>query len=249
MGKKIGIAVGLGAAMLVLAAAVVWFWGGSGEPSVEVTAPTIRTTTTIATQITDTTSTAISETAAVEASPGQVIFDVDKTQSSVQFEIDEIRDAEPTHVIGTTSEVAGQILIDFDNPENSQLGTIVINLRTLSTGSQFRDRAIRGPILGSESSENEFAQFNPTSIDGLPESVAIGDTVRVSIAGDLLVSGTTNQVVFEVEIVIESRERIHITGSANVLRSDFGLSIPSVPRIASVSDEISLVLDLVALSG
>ncbi len=249
MGKKIGIAVGLGAAMLVLAAAVVWFWGGSGEPSAEVTAPTIRTTTTIPTQITDTTSTAISGTAAVEVSTGQVIFDVDKTQSSVQFEIDEIRDAEPRHVIGTTSEVAGQILIDFDNPENSQLGTIVINLRTLSTGSQFRDRAIRGPILGSESSENEFAQFNPTSIDGLPESVAIGDIVSVSIAGDLLVSGTTNQVVFEVEIVIESRERIHIIGSAKVLRSDFGLSIPSVPRIASVSDEISLVLDLVALSG
>ena len=56
-------------------------------------------------------------------------------------------------------------------------------------------------------------------------------------------------VVFEVEIVIESLERIHVTGSAMVLRSDFGLSIPSVPRIASVSDEIGLVIDFVALSG
>ncbi len=238
MGRKIAIAAGALLLVLVAGGAWIWFSGGSGEPSAEVTAPTITTAT--------------SETETSEAgteAAGPKAFSIDKTQSSVQFELDELLNDAPKHVVGTTTEVAGQFLIDFANPTESQMGTVVINVRTLETDSSFRDRAIRGRILDSASDENEFAEFAPTSIEGLPASVAIGDVVPLRITGDFALSGVTQPVTFDVEVTLASEDRIEVTGSALVLRSDFGLNIPSVPQVADVSDEVMLVIDLVALAG
>ena len=240
MGKKIAIVVGAGLLVVVAGAAFIWFSGGSGEPSAEVTAPTIATTTA-------TSSAAGTEATVAEAAA--TTFDIDKTQSSVQFELDELLRNEPKHVVGTTSEVAGQVLIDFDDPSQSQLGTVVINVRTLSTDSSFRDRAIRGQILNSSSDENEFAEFSPTGIDGLPASVGVGDTIPLTITGDFLLSGVTQPVTFDVSVVIAAEDRIEISGTAQVLRSDFGLTIPNVPQVADVTDEVQLVIELVALAS
>ncbi len=107
---------------------------------------------------------------------------------------------------------------------------------------------MRGPILGSASDENEFAVFEPVSVDGLPEEVAIGETVKLVVTGDLTLSGTTKPVVFDIDVGLVSKERIEVTGAATVLRSDFGLQIPSVPSVSDVDDEIMLTVDLVAFA-
>ena len=240
MGKKIGIAAGV--VLVVVAAAVAWFYisTGSGEPSAEVTAPTIVTT--APAETTQSTETQVADL-------GQVTYDIDKTQSSVQFELDEVLSGSPKHVVGTTSEVAGQVLIDFDDPANSQLGTIVINVRTFKTDSDIRDRAIRGPILDSSSDEFEFAEFTPTSVDGLPESVEVGDAIVLAVTGDFLLSGVTNTITFDLIVTIVSEDQITVQGTAMVLRSDFGLSIPTVSRVADVTDEVLLVIDFIAIAG
>ena len=176
------------------ARAYVWFSGGSGEPSTEVTAPPITSASTTAPATTaPTTTSATTVTVATTEAPAAVettdpvepavasavLYRIDKEESSVSFEIDEILNGNPFRVVGVTTEVAGEVLIDFDEPAASQLGTIVINVRTLATDSGFRDRAIRGPILGSSRDENEFATFEPTDIEGLPDSVAMGDEVTL----------------------------------------------------------------------
>ena len=239
MGKKIAIAAGV--VLLVLVAGAVWFYvsSGSGEPSAEVTAPTIARP-----AVTD----SVVDTTQVE-SLGQVTYDIDKTQSSVRFEIDEILRGNPKHVVGMTSEVAGQVLIDFDNPANSQIGTIVINVRTFKTDSDLRDRSIRGPILDSSSDENEFSEFAPTSIEGLPTTVAVGDVVNLTVVGELLLSGTTSTVTFDVTVTVVSVDQIAVAGSADVLRSDFGLTIPNVAAVAAVTNEVLLVFDFIATAG
>jgi len=259
MGKKLGIIVGGGLAVLL--ALGVWFYisSGSGEPSAEVTAPTIATTATTeaAQETTAATDSATTEPAdtpeATESTEapgaGQVTYDIDKTQSTVRFELDEILSGNPKHVVGITSEVAGQVLIDFDNPANSQLGVIVINVRTLTTDSDFRNRAIRGPILGASSDENEFAEFTPTSIAGLPDAIAVGDSVELTVIGDFLLSGVTNEVTFTITVTVVSETEITATGSTTVLRSEYDLNIPDVPNVANVTDEVELVVDFVAISG
>jgi len=264
MVRRIAVALAVLVLVVLGAVAYVWFSGGSGEPSTEVTAPpitsrvtTIAATTATTTAATDATS--VSEgttvtTAVVEATePAEVadasavLYRIDKAESSVSFEIDEILNGNPFRVVGVTTEVAGEVLIDFDEPAASQLGTVVINVRTLATDSNFRDRAIRGPILGSSRDENEFATFEPTDIEGFPDSVTMGDQVPLRITGTFSLSGESRPVTFDTEVTVVSADRVEVTGAATVLRSDFGLTIPDVPSVSDVADEILLVIDLVAV--
>ena len=280
MVKKLGIVMGLVLVMVVAGLAYVWFSGGSGEPSTEVTAPPVTTTAaaqpeseppesepedvvpqdsagedpdtgtapttgTTVTSETATSGTIMAENPDVSA---PVVYQIDKAASSVRFEINEILNGNPKRVVGVTTEVAGEVLIDFDDPAASRLGAIVINVRTLETDSNFRNRAMRGPILGSASDENEFATFEPTDIEGLPDRMAVGDRVSLSVTGDLTLSGVTRPVVFDTEVLLVSADRIEVIGSATVLRSEFGLDIPDVPSVSGVEDEVLLVIDLVAVA-
>ena len=218
--------VGLAVLAVVGWLAYIWFSGGSGEPSAEVTAASV----------------------AVEEGASQAVFEIDKTQSEVRFEIDEVLRGNDFRVTGTTSEVAGQIRVDFDDPAASEVGEIVINVRTLSTDDSLRDRAIRSRILNTSDEENEFARFVPTALEGLPGEVAIGESFPVTVTGDLTLSGTTQPVTFAGQITLASRSRLEIEATASVLHADFNLSIPAVPMVASISDEVLLAVNLVALS-
>ena len=281
MVKKLGIVIGLVLVVVGAGFAYVWFSGGSGEPSSEVTAPpvTSRATTlpepeveegqgeqeqqeappetvpedpTTTTPTTTATSASTTSGTTVGENPGEqptaVVYGIEAAESSVSFEIDEILSGSPKRVVGTTNEVAGEVLIDFGDPATSRLGTVVINVRTLETDSNFRDRAMRGPILGSARDENEFATFEPTAIEGLPDRVAVGDRVALSVSGDFTLSGVTRPVNFEMEVIVVTADRIEVNGSATVLRSNFGLVIPDVPSVSDVGDEVLLVIDLVAVA-
>ena len=258
--------IGLALAVLVLgAAAYVWFSGGSGEPSTEVTAPPITSSATTSPATTATTATPTTTSAPVDttAAPdttettepeaeedtSAVLYRIDKAESSVRFEIDEILNGSPFRVVGVTTEVAGEVLIDFGEPAASQLGTIVINVRTLATDSGFRDRAIRGPILESSRDENEFATFEPTGIEGFPDSVTMGDEVPLRITGTFTLSGEARPVTFDTTVTVVSIDKVEVTGTATVLRSEFGLAIPDIPSVSDVADEILLVIDLVAVAA
>ena len=210
--------------------AYVWFSGGSGEPSAEVTAPAVAT-----------------DPAAVEAG-GQVVFEIDKTSSEVRFEIDETLRGSPFRVVGTTSEVAGQILVDFDDPPASEVGEIVINVRTLNTDDSLRDRAIRGRILGANDPDNEFARFVPGAVEGIPEQIAPGDAFPVSLTGDLTLSGATRPVTFQGQVTLTAPDRLQIEATATILHADFNLNIPEIPIVANVSEEVLLAVTLVALA-
>lgn len=219
----------MGLAALAVAGwlAYVWFSGGSADPSAEVTAATV---------------------AAAEEGAGQVVFEIDKTSSEVRFEIDETLRGSPVRVVGTTSEAAGQIRVDFDDPPASEVGEIVINVRTLSTDDSLRDRAIRGQILNTDDQDNEFARFVPAAVEGLPAQIAVGDSFPVSVTGDFTLSGVTQPVTFAGNVTLAAQNRLEIEASATVLHADFNLSIPEIPIIANVSDEVTLAVNLVALA-
>lgn len=218
--------IGLAVLAVVGWLAYIWFSGGSGEPSAEVTAASV----------------------AVEEGASQAVFAIDKTQSEVRFEIDEVLRGNDFRVVGTTSEVAGQIRVDFDDPPASEVGEMVINVRTLSTDDSLRDRAIRSRILNTADEENEFARFVPTALEGLPGQVAAGDSFPVTVTGDLTLSGVTQPVTFTGQITLASNSRLEIEATASVLYADFNLSIPAVPMVANVGDEVLLAVNLVALS-
>jgi len=181
-----------------------------------------------------------------EAAGGRNLYRIESETSEVTFVLQEDLRGERIDVIGTTNEVAGDILIDMSNPSASTVGTIVINARTLETDNRFRNGALRSEILLASQDQYEFIEFVPTEITGLPESIEIGETYTFDVTGDLTITGVTNEVTFTVEATLESEEELVGTASAVVLWADWNISIPSAPGVANITDEVTLTIDFTA---
>ncbi len=259
-------------ALALAVAAFIWFSGGSGTPSATISAPTLdlsdRTTPT-AEATPEATEEATAETASVAtiqptaeattaaestteaAAPAQelAVFDIDPEQSEVRFILDEDLRGERVTVVGATNQIAGQIAVDFAAPAASEVGVIRINVRSLATDNEFRNRAIRGQILQSSQDQFEFAQFTPTEISGLPESVTMGEAFSFQITGDLQLRDITNTVTFEVTVTPVSETRLEGSAATVVTRESYGLTIPSVPGVANVEEEVEIEIDFVAVAG
>lgn len=224
-------------------AALAWlyFAGGSGEPSTELTTPPVAEATT---------TTGPEDDGAPAAESSTTTFVIDGSQSVASFEIDEVLRGADARAIGTTSEVAGQLVVDVDELASVQFSQIVVNARTLQTDSSFRDRAIRGPvILNSAEDEFEFITFDVTEVDGLDGSAVVEERLEFTITGDLVIRGTTRTTTFDVSARLTDESTIVGTAEAVVLRSDYDIGIPNAPGVAEVSDEVLIRLDFVAVSG
>jgi len=190
------------------------------------------------------------EEAAEEDEPVEVVdndpvtFQIVQAESEARFTMDELLRGEPTTVVGVTDQVAGEILVDFANPAVAQVGTININARTLTTDSDFRNKAIKNKIL--ETDAYEFITFTPTAISGLPDSVSAGDSFEFEMTGDLTIRDITNEAVFVVSVTAVSESRLEGSASSIVSRGAYNLVIPSVPSVAEVDEDVVLELDFVA---
>ncbi|HYO87293.1 MAG TPA: YceI family protein [Candidatus Limnocylindrales bacterium] len=189
-------------------------------------------------------------TAAPEAASAPVVFNITPGDSTVSFELDEDLRGVRTTVVGTTPDVAGQIAVDFSNPAASQAGVIRFNLRTLATDNDFRNRALRGQILQSAQDEFEFGEFTPTALSGLPDTpVEVGQTINFELTGDLRIRDVSNPVTFAVTLTVVSADEITGEATATVNRNDWGLTIPDVPSVANVEEEVLLTIRFVAAPG
>lgn len=177
---------------------------------------------------------------------GRALYRITPENAGVQFILQEDLRGQRIDVIGTTDQVAADVIIDFDTPFLSQVGVITINARTLQTDNQFRDRAIRAEILLSSRDEYEFIDFTPLAINGLPDTVVVGETYAFEIVGNLNMVGVVNEVTFTTEVTIVSPSQIAGTASTTILYADWGISIPSAPGVANISDDVTLIIDFVA---
>lgn len=246
------IAVALigGAAFL----ASLYYQAGSGEASEPISAPelsleeepTVEPTTEAAAEST------LEPTAEPEATPTEVasadrrLYRISPEGSTVRFELDEDLFGSPKHVVGTTDQVAGDIILNFDNPADSEVGMLRINARTFATDNDFRNRAIRGQILESSSDEYEFIEFTPTALEGLPTAGEVGTAYEFSIVGDLKIRDVVQPVTFAATVTLVDEATLQGSATATVLRSDFELQIPDVPSVANVTDEVILTIEFVA---
>lgn len=182
------------------------------------------------------------------ASASRAIFRISQDESEVRFNIDETLAGNRITVVGRTNQVAGDVLVDFDSPSQSQVGTIVINARTLRTDNESRNRAIRSSVLLSGRDEYEFIEFVPTGISGLPDSVAVGDTITFEVTGDLTVRDTTRSITFDTGVTVVTEDRLEGLASTTILYADFGVSIPNVPfNVTDIADDVILEIEFVAL--
>jgi polyisoprenoid-binding protein YceI len=179
-----------------------------------------------------------------EGSAGLTIFEIVQAESEARFIIDEVLNGAPKTVVGTTDQVAGELAIYVDDPTQSEIGTILVNARTLVTDNEFRNRAIKNRILNTN--DHEFVAFAPTEIIGLPDKVTIGESFSFQIVGDLTVRNITKQVTFEVSVTPVSESQLEGSATSTILHADFDLTIPDAPAVASVADKVILEIEFVA---
>ncbi|MBI3159709.1 MAG: YceI family protein [Chloroflexi bacterium] len=177
---------------------------------------------------------------------GQVLFVLDPAHSQVSFSVDEILRNAPATAVGVTSQVSGEIQVDFDDPSASQVGPITVDAATLATDSSSRNGMIRRFILDTAAFPT--ITFTPTGISGLPAQVEVGVVYDVSITGDLTIRDVTATETFTGQVTLVSETELQGYFSAVVLRgSVYGLQIPSVPQVASVDDNVLLEIRFVAV--
>jgi polyisoprenoid-binding protein YceI len=192
------------------------------------------------------------EPAETSASPtgssgGQVIFRIVPEQSEARFLIDEILAGSPKTVVGVTSDVTGEITGDVASPQSVAVGPIQVDMSSLRTDNNFRNRALHDAILQTGNEANRFATFLVTSIEGLPAEVAFGTPYNLSLAGDLTIHGVTRPVTFEAVVTPVSETRLEGTASVSLPYRDFDVQILRLPpQVASVGDVVTLEIDFVA---
>lgn len=249
MSKRSGLIVASLAGIAVLAVVVVaaYVLRPTAAPSGEFTAIPIQPSAT-AEQIADTE--VPTEAPATEAPTEEAValldqtFLIDSSQSEARFEVGEVLSGSDNLVVGVSDQVAGQIQVDFADPANTQIGVVQIDARAFATDNGFRNRAINNQIL--QTGPYEFITFTPNAITGLPDSVAVGDTLNFQVVGDLTIRDITQEVAFDLVVNVVAADRLEGEASAIIARADYQLAIPNVPQVASVDENVNLFLDFVA---
>ncbi len=176
------------------------------------------------------------------------LYKIDPAQSEVRYQVNETlfnQNNRFNTAIGKTKGIAGELRVNFTQPSQSQIGDIVIDISQFTSDESRRDNFIRR--TGLESAKYPQATFKTTSIAGLPDTVAVGDDIKLTITGDLTVKETTKPVTWNVELKVGDKQ---LTGSAStqILMSDFGVGPLKLPILAT-EDQVKLSFDFVALAA
>lgn len=169
------------------------------------------------------------------------LYRISQTDSKAEFSINEILYGKPKLVIGTTSQIAGDIIISGNQ---ITIGTIKLDAKTLVTDSSSRNGAINRLILKTDNADNEFIVFKPISND-FTGTTTLDKLISFNITGDLTVSGITKPTTFAITITV-SADKVTGTASTTIKRADFGLVIPNLSFIANVDDAIPLTATIIA---
>ena len=187
---------------------------------------------------------ALQSTASTATTGSAKVYSIDTTSSEARFVLDEVLRGEDKTVVGTTDQVAGQIALDPSSATSAQVGTITVNARTLVTDDSSRTRALQNVILST--GEHEYISFTPSAIAGLPTTIQAGQTYAAQLTGDLTIKGVTKTTTFAVQLTPTSASQLTGTANTTIAFADWGLSIPTVPFVASVDDQVRLELDFTA---
>ena len=123
---------------------------------------------------------------------------------------------------------------------------ITFDLTTLSSDNRDRDNFVKQDTLGTR--QFPTATFVPTKVTGLALPLAASGDFTFTLIGALTIHGKDKAVSFDVKATRNGSDLVATATANPTLKfEDFGMSAPSVPfRVVSVTDEIRLVVDLVA---
>jgi len=145
----------------------------------------------------------------------------------------------PSDAVGATTNVEGAIAVAADGRIVTAESGFTVDLTSLATDSERRDNYVRRRTLETE--EFPTATLTPRELRGATWPLPTGESTFELLA-DLTLHGVTRPTVWQVTARVENGE---IAGSARTSFTfdEFGMRIPRVAAVLSVTDEIRLEYD------
>ncbi|MGW7367695.1 YceI family protein [Streptomyces sp. NPDC054841] len=171
-------------------------------------------------------------------------YTIDPAHSSIGFTV---RHAMVTNVRGTFGEHEGTLSLDGSDPSSSA-AVIDIKIASVDTGIADRDGHLRsGDFFDAET--YPLMSFRSTKAEQLG-----GDKYRIT--GDLTIKDVTRPLSIDLEFNgtatdVYGNERVGFEGSAQILRSDWGLTWNAALETGGVmvSDKVKLNFDISAIKA
>ncbi|MGB6069035.1 MAG: YceI family protein [Rhodococcus sp. (in: high G+C Gram-positive bacteria)] len=138
------------------------------------------------------------------------------------YTVDELLNGSDVTVVGSTTEVAGNVVIADDTLTEGQ---VVVMTNSISTDSDRRDGQFRGNIF--DTATYPTATFNidsPIDLSSLPKD---GTTETVTAEGTLTLKDQTRPVSVEME-VLQSGDTLIASGAIPTTWTDYGIEPPSL---------------------
>ncbi|MFD0021450.1 YceI family protein [Streptomyces sp. NPDC058382] len=171
-------------------------------------------------------------------------YTIDPAHSSIGFTV---RHAMVTNVRGSFGEHEGSLKLDGSNPAGSA-ASIDVKIASVDTGIADRDgHLVSGDFFDAE--KFPLMTFRSTAAEQLG-----GDKYRVT--GDLTIKDVTRPLAIDLEFNgsatdVYGNERVGFEGSADILRSDWGLTWNAALETGGVmvSDKVKLNFDISAIKA
>lgn len=170
-----------------------------------------------------------------------VVFVIDEDASQVTFQIGEVLSGNEVNVVGQGKVTGGAVALNIleNQIEGVQfVDLITIDAASFTTDSAGRDAAIKRFILKSD--DYPVITFLPTEVisPDFPITATSSEVFSGLIAGELTIRGVSRDVRLPTEIKISKNNEFIIKGIFVLRRDDFALTIPEVPFVASVEEEV-----------
>lgn len=124
---------------------------------------------------------------------------------------------------GKTGDIVGGFTFDPENAAAGVSGRLQVDLRTLKTGIDLRDRHMRENHLHTE--VYPFAFFELTEVAGLPARLEPGQTVEATAAGEFFIHGNHRPIKADLEVTrLNAGQTGGVTG-AIIVRARFKIDL------------------------
>ncbi len=184
--------------------------------------------------------------AAVTGTPGvEGTWAVDRTITNAQgtgsytgFRVNEVLTGIGTNTaVGRSPNVEGTLTV-----KGSTLTAARINasLTALTTNDSRRDGAVQRALDTSRFPTATFVLTAPVDVGSVP---AEGQRVTAAATGDLTVHGVTHQVTIDLQAQLQNGVLV-VVGSTDIAFSDYGVTAPTAPVVASVDDHGTVEIQL-----
>lgn len=149
----------------------------------------------------------------------------------------------PSDAVGTTTGVTGALVLGPDGAVDSAESRITVDLRTLTSDQDQRDRFLRGE-RGLNTEKFPTAEFVPRRAVGLPWPFPSRNPAQAGFqfVGDLTVYGSTREVTWNV-VSTFAPQQVAGRAETSFTFETFGIPKPQLARLLSVDDTIRLEVD------